>query len=910
MMVWAARAAAVLAIVMACRANLTGQRCTGGATQQWLLAADGTVKSASAGTCLTAASGTAKGGIELSLAPCTGSNPLQQWTLEPSLDFLVLKTAPTICANLENYGTQPGSTVWGFNPCNPGDCKGNCDWEMVKGAGGATALQNKHSGLCLDSTPAPVPPPPPPPMPSMRTCAVGSPAAALPFCDVSKSMEERAAALVANLTMAEKLSTFMLVGQLRGIPRLNIKKFRWDATDIEGVDDQVFKFNNTCYPHAIGIGATWDRELITEIGQVTAVEARVLEQKYWALYNGTYIGAVNFDGGPLANVAYDPRVGRTSEMYGECPYHAGQVGMLSTLALQNKTTPESNGDFFLQTSQVTRHFITDHGSWPDNGAGNYFGSLASLEDEFLPPFKAFQVDGEAEGIMFSISALNGMADTANTYLFNKLRTEWKTTCIAQTDCCGTFHSAVSAHRNFNTTEDAVAAAMNAGIQLDYGDNVAADITNAIAAGKLSQSVLDAAVTRTFLTRFRLGEFDEERNPFFMKYDDALLDCDAHRQHARKAVGASIVLLQNNEDVLPLKPTLKKVAVIGPWSDCKDRAGGYGGSQGYLNNYKGQPSYISTILDAVQEMGNASGFEVVYAQGSPFTGDSGNATMIVEAVAAAKGADVVLLALGLGNDVEGEGRDRTYLTFPGAQQDLVSAIQKAKGSSKLVLAINSAGGVDLAPSGFDAIVQLWYGGQETGHGLADVLWGRVNPSGRLPLTVHTTSYLSSGVGPIPNLNMTFSNGSIVQGRTYRYLASQEADAVFSFGWGLTYSQFKYSALSATPTLITVTVTNVGKVPGAEVAQLYLGLDATGSSFPAVKHALAGFEKVALGPGASQSVTFPLRAEQLTVVNDKGTRIAATGTVAVAVAGHLPSDPRAALPSNANHVSNVVEGSFDM
>ena len=111
--------------------------------------------------------------------------------------------------------------------------------------------------------------------------------------------------------------------------------------------------NDRCFPHAIGIGATWDRQLIKEISQITAVEARVLEQKYWALHNGTYIGATSFDGGPLANVAYDPRVGRTSEMYGECPYHTGQVGKIATLALQNKTAVEANGDYFLQTSQVS-----------------------------------------------------------------------------------------------------------------------------------------------------------------------------------------------------------------------------------------------------------------------------------------------------------------------------------------------------------------------------------------------------------------------------------------------------------------------------------------------------------------------------------------------------------------------------
>lgn len=632
-------------------------------------------------------------------------------------------------------------------------------------------------------------------------------------------------------------------------------------------------------------------------------------------------GATSFDGGPLANVAYDPRVGRTSEMYGECPYHAAQVGVTATIGLQNKTKPEANGDYFLQTSQVTRHFITDHGSSPDNRAGDYHGDLASLEDEFLPPFKAFQVDGEAEGIMFSISALNGMADTANTYLYDKLVTEWNTTCIRQTDCCGTFGNAVNTHRNFNTTEDAVAAAINAGIQLDYGDKVGADITNAIAAGKMTQKQLDDAVARAFLVRFRLGEFDEARNPYFMKYDAAVLDSDAHKKHARKAVAASAVLLQNTADALPLSSkALKHVAVIGPWINCKERGGGYGGSQGYLNNYKGQPSYINTILDAVNEEGDAGGFTVTSAEGTNPGGMNENATLLAEAVAAVKGADAVVLGLGLGNAVEGEGKDRSYLTFPQPQQELLAAVQRAvaaesvggRSGPKLILAINSAGGVDLDYTGLDAAVQLWYGGQETGHGLADVLWGRVNPSGRLPLTVHPSAYLK-GVGTVSSLNMTFQTaGGGMQGRTYRYLSDQKDDALFSFGWGLSYSQYKYSALIAAKTGVTVTVTNVGGVAGAEVAQLYLGIDPAGGApnLPAVEHALQGFEKVVLAPDASATITFPLNAEQLTVVRADGYRVPATGTVKVSVAGHLPSDPRGTDPANAKHASNVVTGSFNM
>lgn len=286
-------------------------------------------------------------------------------------------------------------------------------------------------------------------------------------------MKKRADLLVSTLTLEEKIKTFMLTGMLAGIPRLGIAPFRWDATDIEGVDDQVFKYNNTCFPHAIGLGATWDLPLIKEVSEITATEARILEHLYWE--RSAVLYATSFDGGPLANMAYDPRVGRTSEMYGEDPFHVSAIGVAATRALQNKTDPSTNGDYFLQTSQVTRHFLTDHSSGPDNEAGDYWGGLDSLEDEFLPAFKAFQVDGEAEGIMFSISALNGMSDTANNFLFNKLRKEWKTDCIAQTDCCGTFSTAVRTHRNFKTTEDAVSAAIKAGIQLDYGDSVTADL---------------------------------------------------------------------------------------------------------------------------------------------------------------------------------------------------------------------------------------------------------------------------------------------------------------------------------------------------------------------------------------------------------------------------------------------------
>jgi len=345
----------------------------------------------------------------------------------------------------------------------------------------------------------------------------------------------------------------------------------------------------------------------------------------------------------------------------------------------------------------------------------------------------------------------------------------------------------------------------------------------------------------------------------------------------------------------------------------------------LNNYKGQPSYISTILDGIQKEGVVGEFEVIYAQGAP-PGSTGaampapNATLIAEAVAAIEGADIVLLALGLGNAVEGESRDRDYLGFPPPQAALLTAVQKAMATDeqahpgKLVLAINSAGGVAFEPSGVDAVLQIWYGGQETGHGLADILWGRVNPSARLPLTIHPTEYLGSGIGPVPSLNMSFPSNSTStgkQGRTYRYLADQESDAIFSFGWGLSYSQYEYSNLTATQDAVMVCVSNIGTAAGAEVAQLYLGLQGIpGSALPPVRYALKGFQKVNILSGSSVIVRFDLKPEQLTVVHPDGSRVPAQGTVMVTVSGHLPSDPRAKLVKNVRHVSNVVTANFTL
>ena len=556
--------------------------------------------------------------------------------------------------------------------------------------------------------------------------------------------------------------------------------------------------------------------------------------------------------------------------------------------------------------------------------------------------------------MFSAGSLNGMAAVTNTLLWQKLR-EWGTNCYRQTDCCGTFEHAAGVTvggvkpihnriQNFATATQAAVRAIELGLQADYGDgasnptwDLTANLTAAAHSDPVFATAITAAVERAFLTRMRLGEFDSEaRNPFLAP-DVRDLDSEANRASARRAAAGSIVMLRNEGSLLPLRQNrTRTIAIIGPFATChkhwcaeQDNCGHSDLQCEYLHSYTGHPSRISTILGAVSEEAQTAGMAVTYALGANVSGPT-HAAELARAVKLAGEADVTVLALGLGDLVEGEGTDRerdqglpdhrsNALGFPDAQQQLLEAVRKAQleraeqglsaTAPKLVLTITSAGGVDVDPTLSDAILQLWYGGEETGHGLCDVLFGRVSPSGRLPITIHPEHYLA-GIGPVNDLNMRFESG---QGRTYRYLRSQATDARFSFGFGLSYSSFAYSAAErgtadavlvggdrgAALKIIAVKVQNVGSVDAKEIMELYVTApEVAGTVLP--RYELQGFKAVFLKVGEAQTIEFQLTKKQLMTVMVDGTRVLTKGKYVVSVAGHLPDDPRG--------VGNVVTQAF--
>eukprot|EP01052_Picozoa_sp_SAG31_P013662 SAG31_NODE_827_length_11749_cov_14.363090_6_plen_449_part_00 len=342
--------------------------------------------------------------------------------------------------------------------------------------------------------------------------------------------------------------------------------------------------NVTVTAHAINLGATWDLELVAEVSDMTWKEMRAVTQKYYKMLNGTHVIALGCDGGPLANSAHDPRWGRISETYGEDPYLLSRMGTISTREMQQATqSPRHSADTFLATSQTTRHYIGYHGSnlmpLPHINV-----SARDFQDQYLPGYESFQnpgtawsgdAGGRAEAIMCSYAAWNGVPSCASPKLLGDvLRTEMRSECLIQSDCCDSITSIWNLHHYTDSLEDAVAAATGAGTQLQYASSPTSGreaMRAAIASGKVSNQTLQDMVVRALLVRFRLGEMDDD-NPFGSVAGTekiALLDSSEHRQLARRTAAESCVLLKNAGGLLPLKhtPTPRSISLVGPFIDA-------------------------------------------------------------------------------------------------------------------------------------------------------------------------------------------------------------------------------------------------------------------------------------------------------------------------------------------------------
>ena len=656
-----------------------------------------------------------------------------------------------------------------------------------------------------------------------------------------KTAQAKAAQLVAQMSLEEKAS------QLRydapAIPRLGIPSYNWWNEGLHGV---ARAGTATVFPQAIGLAAMFDGQILYEIAQIIAHEGRA---KYNAaaahgdrdIYKGLTFWSPNI------NIFRDPRWGRGHETYGEDPCLTAALGVQFVKGLQG------DGEY-MKIAACAKHFAVHSGP---EAVRHSFDAVANDKDmweTYLPAFEALVKDADVESVMGAYNRTNGEPCCGSkTLLKDILRDTWGFEGHVVSDCWAVrdFHEN---HHVTDTAPQSAAMAIENGCDVNCG-NTYIHLMAAYQEGLVTEEQITTACVRLLATRFRLGLLGDVKTPF----DEISLfenDTDEHDAMALKAAEKSMTLLKN-DGVLPLNTEkIKTIAVVGPNADSKLCLEG---------NYNGTSSRYVTFLAGLQKACHEAGVRLLFAPGSMMFKDKSEVLSqrkndrLAEAVAIAEMADVVIACLGLDATMEGEegdtgnqyfSGDKNDLELPEVQKQLLDCLVKTGTPVVTVVAAGSALRVEEG----NAVLWAWYPGQAGGTALANLLFGKVSPSGRLPLTFYY------GIDDLP----AFEDYGM-KNRTYRYF---EGKPLYPFGYGLSYTSFDYSAAAYQDGAVTVTIKNSGKMDADEVAQVYIACDSPDAPLHPV---LCGFKRVAIAAGEEITLTIPLSKHAFTVVNDQGQRI---------------------------------------
>ena len=660
-------------------------------------------------------------------------------------------------------------------------------------------------------------------------------------------LERRVSDLVSRLTLEEKVSQMQDVAPAIG--RLEIPAYNWWNEALHGVARSGLA---TSFPQAIGLAATWDDSLIFRMATVISDEARAKHHEFARQGSRARYQGLTF-WSPNINLFRDPRWGRGQETYGEDPFLTGR------LAVQFIRGMQGDDPRYLKTVATVKHFAVHSGPEPERHTFDAVVSERDLRESYLPHFAAGIREGHVYSLMCAYNRVLGRPACGSDLLLKDiLRGEWGFPGYVVSDC-GAINDINERHKVAATAAAAAALAVKAGTDLECGNSYA-NLVEAVRQGLITQQAIDTAVKRLFLARFRLGMFDPPERVRWAQIPISVLDQPAHRVLARQVARESIVLLKNAGNVLPLRKDLGTIAVIGP--NCDDR-------RMLLANYEGAPADSITPLHGIRQAVSRI-TRVLYARGSDWV--ALDTSGVAEAVQVAQQADAVVLCLGLTGQLEGEemdvavpgfrGGDRTSIDLPAAQERLLERIVALGKPTVLVLMSGSAVAVNWAQEHVPAIVEAWYGGQAAGSALADVLFGDYDPAGRLPVTFYKSV---DDLPPFDDYRMA--------GRTYRFF---KGTLLYPFGYGLSYASFAYRNLrtsaerlgSSDTVIVSVDVTNTGRRPGDEVAQLYVRH--LGSRVERPNEDLRGFRRVTLKPGETRTIEFSLPASSLAYWNPDGHR----------------------------------------
>jgi beta-glucosidase len=663
------------------------------------------------------------------------------------------------------------------------------------------------------------------------------------YLDPTQPVEERTHDLISRLTLEEK--AILLNHNGPEVTRLAILSDKWNQC-LHGV---VWDRPTTMFPASIAMAATWNPARIHEVATAISDEARAIynlwhqDPSVRAQHKGLIYRA------PVINISRNPYWGRINECYGEDPFLTGRIGVAFVTGLQGDDSKH------LKLVSTLKHYAVNNVE-KDRQKLSATVSERMLYEYWLPHFRDCIVEGQAQSIMASYNAINGVPSNINPLLLTDiLKHQWGFQGFVVSDLGGV-NTMVTGHMQGKVSyEEAVARSLNAGC--DFSDNEFMKyIPAAVRQGLLPEARLDDALFRVLRDRIRLGEFDPPEQVSFSKISTNVICSPAHRELALQTARESMVLLKNERNFLPMnKNKLKRIAVIGPHAAMFTPGG-----------YSGKPDQPINPLQGIKNR-MAPGTELTYAKGCEIFADPrrrANAndasaepdeTASIKAAAeAARKADVAILFLGTTERIESEGRDRTSLSLPGRQEELLEAVCAA--NSKTILVLLNAGPLALpwAKKHAPAILEAWWNGVEGGDAIADVLFGDYNPAGRMPLTVYASE---SQVPPQDEYDIT-------KGFTYMYV---RGEPLFAFGHGLSYTTFKYGAIKFSNQRISadgdftanVKVTNTGKRAGDEVVQLYVRELKPVVTRPAKE--LRGFKRIYLEPGEMQTVSITVPAAKL-------------------------------------------------
>lgn len=681
--------------------------------------------------------------------------------------------------------------------------------------------------------------------------------------DPDLTFEERADLLIAQMTLEEK--TGQVVNRAPVIPRLGIPEYNWWNEALHGV---ARNGRATIFPQSIALAATFDPELAYAVASAISDEARAKYRISQSMGNrGQYAGLTFWT--PNINIFRDPRWGRGQETYGEDPYLTSRMGVAFVKGLQGEHPK------YLKTA-CAKHFAVHSGPEALRHSFDVHPSKKDLNETYLPAFEALVREAQVEGVMGAYNAVFGDPSCGSERLLKDiLRDTWEFKGYIVSDC-GALNDFNAGHKITSAVEESAARALNTGVNLNCGYTYQ-HLKKAIELNLTTEEVLNNRLKELIMTHFRLGFFDPaERNPY-AQLEPGVIHCEEHIQLSRKVARNSIVLLKNKENVLPLDKNIKVPYVTGPFASSSDIL---------LANYYGVSGNLVTILEGIA--GKVSlGTSLNYRGGSlPF---HDNVNPLNWAPKVARTADAVIAVVGLSSDLEGEEvdaiasahkGDRVDLKLPQTQIDYVKELAENK-KGPLILVITSGSPValhelyDLA----DAILLIWYPGEQGGDAVADVLFGDVSPSGRLPVT------FPKSVDQLPD----FPDYSM-KGRTYKYM---EEEPLFPFGFGLSYTQFSYSNLKVSnkqlkkgnSITVTAEVKNIGKMDGDDVAQLYLIPQKKNSGL--AKFSLKQFQRVSLKAGESRMLSFELSPSDLLQIDDSGEKTWIKGYYTITIGNSLPS-----------------------